>query len=429
MVKYITDYFRWLFLPSMFLFRSGQPKEYKVPGWEDILFVDNPDDISEVNNRTGDIFLGGAGNEFLGPLFGEQSVFLLDQEEHLFARKVLARSVSTSVNENVLSELKKFVCDEVDKSVLGGNVYLDEWVRRLTMTAMVRIVLGEKDSDFIKEVFTLFEKTTGFMANIVSYRKSFWNPENFFSVGRIVASIVKDIDKLIYSEIENARNNRNKDDDSVMSWLVMNQEAYGYDDQFIRDNVVSMIAAGYDTTGSSITWMLYWYSSDDNALNLGKSVSHGDGSLVDSFISETLRYCSPIEILPRKVSPDHVDEALEITKYNLESGEGEVKDMPMVCPCPHRVHHDPKVFDNPEMFVADRFLKKSYKKNEYLPFGGGRRLCLGANLGRTLLSLVIHVFIEKNVNIALSKKKFRPIRRNVSIWPGFKMRSRFYDNN
>jgi len=431
-VKYVTYYFRWLFFPSMFLFRSGQPKEYKVPGWEKILFVDTPSDISEVNNRTGDVFLGGAGNEFLGPLFGEQSVFLLDQDEHLFARKVLARSISKSVNEDVISELKQFVYDEIDKSVSSKNIYLDEWVRRLTMAAMVKIVLGEKDPDFVKNIFRLFEKTTGFMANIVSYRKSFWNPDSFFSVGKIVASIVKDIDKVIYAEIENARNNLSKDDGSdgnVVSQLVLNQEVYGYDDKFIRDNLVSMIAAGYDTTGSSITWMLYWFSTEDNTAKLKESIDRGDEGLIDSFISETLRYCSPIEILPRKVSPAYVDEALKITKYSHDSGGKSDEDMPLVCPCPHRVHHDPEVFDNPEMFIADRFMKKSYKKNEYLPFGGGRRLCLGANLGRTLLSLVIKAFLEKNVSIELSKKKFRPIRRNVSIWPGFKMRSRFYNKS
>jgi len=425
-MKYVLDYFRWLFFPSIFLYGSDKPKKYKVPGWEDILFVDDPCDISEINNRTGDVFLGGVGNEFLGPLFGEKSVFLLDHEDHLFARKVLSRSISKSINEDTILELKTFVSDEIDKAVSSKDIYLDEWVRRLTMHAMVKIVMGERDSDFVKNIFKLFEKTTGFMANIVSYRKSFWKKDSFFSIGRIVSSIVKDIDVLIYKEIDRVKNNYYLNDKNVISQLVISQKTYGYDDKFIRDNLVSMIAAGYDTTGSSMTWMLFWFSSEGNALALKNAIVSENDSLIDSFISETLRYCPPIEILPRKISPDYMNEAFEIAKYDIELEENSDRDMPMVCPCPHRAHHNPEVFDNPEVFVPDRFVKKTYRKNEYFPFGGGRRLCLGANLGRTLLNLVIKAFLEKNVSIDLSKKKFRPIRRNVSIWPGFKMKARFY---
>jgi len=84
----------------------------------------------------------------------------------------------------------------------------------------------------------------------------------------------------------------------------------------------------------------------------------------------------------------------------------------------HRVHHDASVYPEPSRFDPGRFIGRSYRQTEYLPFGLGRRFCLGAAAGQDLMDRVLDQLLARRLCFMFLSRSFAPVRRNVIIWPG-----------
>jgi cytochrome P450 len=76
------------------------------------------------------------------------------------------------------------------------------------------------------------------------------------------------------------------------------------------------------------------------------------------------------------------------------------------------------VHANPAEFEPERFRDRSYRPTEYMPFGLGRRFCLGAAVGQRLMDRTLERLLARGMRFDLLSPAFSPIRRNVTIWPG-----------
>jgi cytochrome P450 len=415
LLKTALDHVSWLFFPSRFLFSAERPRRYRVLGWETVRFVDCQEEVDAVTKVTGDVFLGGAGNEFLEALFGPQSVFLLDHERHRLARRLVGSAVNRRTTVDGTDLLDRYVDEAIDDARCRRLTRVAPWCRALTMRAVCKIVLDIDDPAVARLYFRRFEATTSYLANVVSYCKPMWRPRGLFSIGTVTARVVRGVDRLVYDTIAERRR-RGATGESPLDALIRGQAEHGYDDAFIRDNIVALLAAGYETTGAAIAWMLYWVSQTGASPQLRARRAVGDAAYLAAFRNECLRYCPPIEILPRRVAADRYDDAVGILPDLATPGaDGQP---PMVCPFVHRVHHDPAVHAEPERFAPERFVGRSYRSSEFMPFGLGRRYCLGAAVGQRLMDRVLERLLDRGLEFRLRNASFRPIRRNVTIWPG-----------
>lgn len=415
LLKTALDHVSWLFFPARFLFSGTSPRWHRVPGWETVRFVDSQSEMEALSKLTGDVFLGGAGNAFLGTLLGPQSVFLLDHERHLLARQIAGRALTASAAVNYTSAFDRYIDEALDSARTQRLTAVTWWSRALTMRAMCKVVVDIDDPTTARLFLRRFEASTSYPANIVSYSKWMWRPRGPFSLGRVAAHVVGRVDRVVYDTIA-ARRRQGASGGSPLDALIRGQDQHGYDDAFIRDNVVALLAAGYETTGAAIAWMLYWLSQTAAYASLREKRAAGDVDYLAAFRNECLRYCPPVEILPRKVAPHRYEAAVHLLPdlaTTARNGES-----PMVCPCVHRVHHDPSIHANPDQFEPQRFVGHSYRPTEYLPFGLGRRFCLGAAVGQRLMDRVLERLLARGLWFELRRGSFRPIRRNVIIWPG-----------
>ena len=419
----ISDHISWLFRPRRFFSGKQLPSHYRVRGWETLLFVDQPEEVEAVNAATGTVFLGGAGNEFLSALLGEQSVFLLDHSRHRMARRIMAPALSAKAVQKYTPFIDEIVLEEIERVQFKAGFSAGAWSRRVAMRVVCRVALGVDDPVCVSRLLSRFEATTGYLANIVSYMRRFWTPHGLFSVGTLTAMLVRRIDDELYPIIQEAKKSRSETSGSVLDLLIAAQQEHGYDDAFIRDNLVALLAAGYDTTGSALSWMMYWLARDQTAsTELNKAFRTKDRAALQAFRDEVLRYCPPVEILPRRISTEHREEALDLLE-GLDAVPDAGENGPMVCPFVHRVHHNESIWENPEKFDPSRFRQgKRYGKNEFLPFGAGPRLCIGLNLGRLILDQTLSGILSENLTVSTRQLGFNPVRRNVSIWPGFNLK-------
>ena len=99
--------------------------------------------------------------------------------------------------------------------------------------------------------------------------------------------------------------------------------------------------------------MLYLAVADRRLLAAAIKWGAGDEEYLRAFRKECLRYCPPIEILPRKVAAHRREAAVELLPDLADAGAND--EFPVVCPCVHRVHHDPSVHSNPGASIRSGF--------------------------------------------------------------------------
>ncbi|MFF4365038.1 cytochrome P450 [Streptomyces sp. NPDC001594] len=146
----------------------------------------------------------------------------------------------------------------------------------------------------------------------------------------------------------------------------------GYTDTLVRDELVTLLVAGHETTATTLTWLYLlldrYPRAREEALAAGAPGSPERGEAVQALVGETLRLYPSAWILPR-----YAAEADTVAGYAVEADSD-------VLVCPYLTHRDPALWPDPERFDPRRFTAPGARPSvtgSYLPFGLGPRACLG----------------------------------------------------
>ncbi|MCB5179773.1 cytochrome P450 [Streptomyces antimicrobicus] len=145
-----------------------------------------------------------------------------------------------------------------------------------------------------------------------------------------------------------------------------------YTDRLIRDELVTLLVAGHETTASTLTWLHLLLDRHPRArrraLAAGPAGSPARRRAVQALVHETLRLYPSAWILPRCAAEDDV-----LAGYRVEAGTD-------VLVCPYLTHRDPELWPDPDRFDPARFTAPGGRPSHpgsYYPFGVGPRACLG----------------------------------------------------
>ena len=154
----------------------------------------------------------------------------------------------------------------------------------------------------------------------------------------------------------------------------------GLTDAVIRDQMLTMLIAGHDTSTALLAWTFALLGGHPNLqARLVHEVGTMDKSpLLDQVIKESLRLYPPIHIGNRGVV-----EAMEFDRGTIPAGERMFYSI-------YLTHRDPAVWEDPDDFCPDRFARgRKTPPFSYIPFGGGPRACIGAAFGQAEARIVI----------------------------------------
>ena len=180
-------------------------------------------------------------------------------------------------------------------------------------------------------------------------------------------------------------------------------------DQELRDELMTMLVAGHETTASSLAWAVERLSRHPGVLGeLEAELHSGDGdAYLTATIYETLRRRP---VLPN-VGPRLVKQPVQIGGWSYPTGVGLV-------PNAYLVHHDPRIYPDPYAFRPERFVDSPPGTYTWIPFGGGRRRCLGASFAMLEMKLVLRALLHARKLRVVTEPFERPRRRNITITPG-----------
>lgn len=302
----------------------------------------------------------------------------------------------------------------------GAQVDLYAWTRRLATRIAMRALFGiDPDGPAAKEIdaAAMFEQALAFYASGYEFRfirgpRSPWAR---------LQEASKALNRLLYAQISRQRTTGERGED-VLSLLLDAQDESGeqLSDVQIRDEMMTLLFAGHDTTTSTVAFMFYelaraphladrLVAEQDTLLNgsmpNAAQLMSGELSDLEMTLEETLRKYPPAWVGPRKSV-----KAFEFEGHTVPANA-------YVNYSSWASHHLPDVFDDPEAFRPERFApeaKAAIPKGAYIPFGGGSRTCIGMRFGqlevRTIATLIVGRYtLELSDDFALEYRQMPTI--------------------
>ena len=192
---------------------------------------------------------------------------------------------------------------------------------------------------------------------------------------------------MIFELIDRRRAEAEEGDD-ILSMLVAARHEDGspMSHQELRDELMTLLVAGHETTASELAWAFERLArSPDVVSRLHDEIdADDDDAYVTATIQETLRR--------RPVLPDS---APRLVKQPVEVGGWTYPPGVCLVANAYLIHHDPELYPDPYAFRPERFLEDSPGTYTWIPFGGGRRRCLGASFALQEMKVVLKAILSR----------------------------------
>ncbi|WCB96832.1 Putative cytochrome P450 135B1 [Baekduia alba] len=374
--------------------------------------LSDPADVKQVFTGDPAIYHAGVSNIILLPFLGSKSVLLLDGAQHLSQRRLLLPPFHGEKMRRHVDLMAEIAEREVASWPRGVPFKAHPHMQKVTLEVIMRIVFGIDEGD--PRLAELRTRLRTFLESTASSRELrkllFYGPEKA-DRKRIFAHVLDPVDDIIGRVIAD---HRKRDDlaerDDVLSMLLLARHEDGapMDDVELRDELVTLLVAGHETTATALAWALERLTRHPAALErLTEEVRAGAGDeYVDGVIRETLRLRPVIPFVGRKLS-----EPQTIGGWDLPAGV-------RVAPSIHLVHRRPDIYPDPAAFRPERWLGVRPNPYTFLPFGGGIRRCLGASFAETEMRAVLAAIVgQVRLRPAVPESE-RVGRRVITLVPG-----------
>ena len=356
--------------------------------------VGGPEEVRGLLTRPAEDFRWNHKFNALAVVVGKQSMITSDGDD--WARR--RASVQSAFSRRRLNGWIPLILEQTDVAIdtvpVGVTHEIDLY--RLGRTAileiLVRAFFGESLADQATRFGELMQPAQDYLE--LPAWKQLPHPLPAGKRGRVKADRAA-FDDLVRQAITSVRASPSNDPDDVLEVLANDDSV---SDQEILDQVNTLVGAGFDTTAASLAWMLWccglapdvWAAlraeadevlgEDDHAAADHETLNRLEFS--GRVVRETLRLHPAGVVSPREAARN-----IEIGGYTIASGT-------LILWSPHLSGRDPDVWNNPLEFHPDRFLDMTERQREaadaaWVPFGGGRRNCIGFALAQMELTLMI----------------------------------------
>jgi cytochrome P450 len=362
-----------------------------------------PEDIRDVFAGPTTTFHAGEGNAILGPIMGEHSVLLLDEDAHLAARKRVMAAFHGEAMRSWGAAVEDITVHRVAQWPVGRPIALHPEMNEISLEVILRIVFGVTDSARLAQLRPMLRR----LVQIGPVIFLGWLYPALGRVGpwRRFAALKDQTDAALYAEIAHRRTVPDLESRTdVLSKLIV--AAPEQSDAELRDHLITLLLAGHETTASTLAWTFHDLARRPNLLRrVQQAADVDDESYLDAVVKEAMRLRPVIGQIARRLN-----EPATVAGYDLPAGI-------VVFPSIMLVQRTPSVFDEPDEFRPERFIDGSPPSATWIPFGGGIRRCLGAALAMVEAQAVLKVVMQQ-VDLQPVGRPERSKIRNITMVPG-----------
>lgn len=386
--------------------KYGPAAVLRYPGVGDIVSVSDPDLAKQVFTAPADVLYGGESNP-LQLVLGKNSMFGLDEDKHLRARRLLLPpfhgqrmgEYEAIFEEETLEAMKSWPVDR-DFATMDSMM-------PITLNAIIRTVFGAEGKDY-DELRDLLPDWVTLGSKLVVVP---WMHRDFgrFSPWGSFIRKRRQYDAIVDRLIEHGRKDpRLADRRDILAMLLQAE----YDDgskmsrDEIADQLLTILTAGHETTAGSLSWAMERIRRHPKLLEeLTQEARAGGSELREATLTEVQR-TRPVIVGAFR----YVKKQFSLGEWVLPPGAVVVVDV-------KASHIDAKNFTDPDRFSPKRFVGTKPGTYSWVPFGGGRRRCVGAAFALLEMNVVLRTILERADLVPTSEPDEKPLFRGVSLVP------------
>jgi cytochrome P450 len=406
--------------------KYGKRFTVRLPFTPPFVIHSDPEHVKEIYTAPPDVLAPGEGARVLEPLVGANSVILLDRDAHMEQRKLILPAFHGERMERLTDLVTQVTEDEI-ASWAGDEIELHPRFQALTLEIILRAVFGLDPGPRLDSLREDLSKLLAFGDSPMTLMTPPPDPDAFDRQLRLFNRIgplkgfldVRNrIDAALADLVTERRAEGATDRDDVLAMLL---EARHEDDgsemtqQELRDELMTLLVAGHETTASTLAWAFERVTREPAVLErlAEEAAAEDDSPYVLATIQETLRRRP---VLPN-TAPRLVKKPVTVGGWDYEPGVSLVANA-------YLVHHDPEIYPEPYAFRPERFLEQKPGTYTWIPFGGGRRRCIGMSFAMLEMRIVIRELLRAYEIRATDPDHEHPGRRNISIRPARGSRAR-----
>ncbi|HUO73535.1 MAG TPA: cytochrome P450 [Solirubrobacteraceae bacterium] len=352
--------------------RYGTRVTVKLPFQPPFVILSDPDDIKELFTAPPDVLHPGEGARVLEPLIGRNSVILLDEGPHLEQRRLLLPTFHGEKMQRQIALMAELAVREVETWPCDRPVALHPRLQQLTLEIILRTVFGLEQGRQLDELRDALTGVLAFTENPLSVLPALQRIAGRFGPTKRFEQQKARADALIYDLIAERRAAGDSDRDDVLAMLL---QARHEDDspmsaQELRDELMTALVAGHETTASQLAWMFERLAREPAVVR--RLVDELTAASSDEYLTATINEVLRIKPVLPNAEPRLTKKPVRIGGFTYPAGVA-------LLASAYLVHHDPAIYEHPRQFRPERFLEKPPGTYTWIPFGGGRRRCLGAS--------------------------------------------------
>jgi cytochrome P450 len=376
-----------------------------------VVFTVDPDAVKQIFSGDPELLHAGAANIVLGPILGPGSTLLLDGAEHLRHRRLLLPpfhgermrqygEVMTEVAERHIAQWPR------DKrfAVLPS-------MQAITLEIIMRVVFGVDDRDRLERLGKPLRRLldmVGTRRNVLALGLTAGRTGPLSPWARFMRTRAE-ADALLNDEIRSRRADPTAAErDDIFSMLVSarDEDGHALTDSELRDELMTLLVAGHETTATALTWTLERVSRHPAVLaQLLSEQREGGDEYLDAVIKETLRLRPVVPAVVRELQAP-----MTFGPWDLPAGIN-------VAPSIYLLHRRADLYPDPTAFKPERFVGRNPGTYEWIPFGGGVRRCLGASFALFEMKTVLQAMLA-HVELQTSAAGGEPThRRAITLAP------------
>jgi len=415
--------------PTAFLERAraryGNPFTVRMFGQPPLVIVSDPDAIKQMFLAAPDVLHPGEGAKILEPVVGANSVILLDESAHMEQRKLLLPAFHGERMQRLSRLMSELAEGEVESWPRDRPIALHPRLQRLTLEIILRAVFGLERGAQLDALRELLTKVLAFSESPLSLMPP---PPPWLApltpqarLDRLLARV----DELIFDLIDERRRQLDtaaadghaqpQAGEDVLALLLgaRHEDGSPMSAQELRDELMTALVAGHETTASQLAWTFERLAREPAVrARLQREIDAGDDGeeYLTATVNEVMRHRP---VLPN-AEPRLVKQPVEIGGVVYPKGVALFANA-------YLLHHDPAIYPEPHAFRPERFLEREGGQAPgtytWIPFGGGRRRCLGASFALLEMKIVLRAVLERYEPCAAGPRPERARRRSITISP------------
>ncbi|MEP0506551.1 MAG: cytochrome P450 [Paracoccaceae bacterium] len=361
-----------------------------------VVMTTDPSDARDILSAPRQTY-GVSTVKLLSPLLGRNSLILTDGSQHLKDRKTLMPHFNGAALAKHRTRICRIAAEEAD-NLRHDPVKMQDVMQSVSLRVIIETIFGATDpvrvQTLIKAVKARIAASNPLLVFMPALRRGVFglSPWDRFCAAS------KQLEGQLMQEIAHQR--QSNQGESILARLVASGEMT---DREICDQLVTLLLAGHDTTASATAWAFAWLQHDPALLDTVKQSLRAQGDDHEALMAN--QHLEEISLETLRLSPV-IPDIVRFLKEPLQVGNKMLPAGVNVGICTTLIQRDPSLFPDPLVFQPARWREMSANAQNFLPFGGGSRKCIGAAFALQEMQLILGTF--------LSRLSFKPQRAPVA---------------